>query len=85
MFDGCENSDVLPWDTGGCCEVAVGCCHQVGQRCQDEGDDEVPQCEVSSEVDVLVRQVPPPKDNGERTEQENDVSSSSPDGGRGLS
>ena len=85
VVQGCESSDVLPWDTGGRGEVVVRHGRQVDQLCQDEGDDELPQCEVMNEVDVFVGQVPPPRDKGEHTEQEHDVSSPSPDEGRGLS
>merc|ERR1711940_481540 len=67
--EGCESSDVLPWDTGGPCEVVVGCGNHVDQPCNDGGDDELPQCEDPSEVDVIVGQVPPPTDRGELTEQ----------------
>ena len=84
VVQGCESSDVLPWDTGGRGEVIVGHGHQVDQLCQDEGDDELPQCEVPNEVDVLIGQAQPTRDLGVHTEQENDVSSSSPDGGGGL-
>ena len=87
--------DDLRWDAGGCrvqqhscsyhrdrqSEAVVGCGHRVDQPCQDEGDEEL----LQSEVDVLVGQVPPPKDKGGHTELENDVSSPSPDGGRVLS
>ena len=85
VVQGCESSDVLPWDTGGRGEAVVGHGRQVDQLCQDEGDDELPQCEVMNEVDAFVGQVPPPRDKGEHTEQEHDVSSPSPDEGRGLS
>ena len=82
VAQGCETSDVLPWDTGGRGEVGVNYDQQVDQLCKE---DELPQCEVPIEVDVLIPQVPPPMDKGEHREQENDVSSFQSGRGRGLS
>ena len=73
VVEGHECTENLPWDTGGRCEVAVGHDPHVDQLCYEKGEDEPPLDEVSSEVDVFVAQVPPTKDKGDNTEQENDV------------
>ena len=83
VVDGCESHDVLPWDTGGPREVVVSCGHQVDQPCYGE-DDELPQYEDPSEVDVAVGQAPPPNENGELTEQETDVPIPALVGGGGI-
>ena len=68
-----HSSDVLPWDTEGRCEAVTGHGHHVDLPYYDEGDDELLQWEVPSPGDVIVGQVPPPKDKAEHTEQEIDI------------